>query len=622
MSENGSEIANVKGNDSCAMPREIQDQKTTDNLFVTYLNSHLRTRAVNKNAIAEFEGCNPFFSKIHVEHPLVKEFVEMFQINGISNIILTGHAGDGKTTIAQTVYRHLSNMGDDGFFERPLNPIEKCFLPDGSELAVIKDLSEWSFEARRSLFDEILTGKTKSLLISNTGCLLDSLTRYAELKNLGSRAEWEPKILTSIGAERQSLEIKGAVFQVINLSLFDNLGLARQIFKKAINPDNFAICRECVTQDVCPILRNIDLLNNHDQSALERIMLAYRRMYEYGTRLTLRQLLEHISYLISSGLECSEIRDVNPKKGISKFLFFNRFFGDDGIKLDKAASPLQAICEIREQGFGEKPCPRIERDLWLLTHRTTFKLGVDLVEEEFQNLLNAGRLNTATDWGMAPDCARNQVRRMIFFLHEFNDKALEKEYFSNFLNSLSFMDWISWQIDGPSYSSFLPQKLKEKIVRVLQEQFSGTRLPEVSSAGKDHTLYITISRRKQEIRQSAQVVIAQIDSRSDLSIEMSPNLRKGITDIVLKGSGRLEGIVEPLPLPFLDYVMARQMGEIGDALQPAYSVRLEKLRTELIGKCPRDNSNELLVVYLDVDNTFKREKYICSGGRLEVSINA
>ena len=57
-------------------------------------------------------------------------------------------------------------------------------------------------------------------------------------------------------------------------------------------------------------------------------------MYEYGTQLTMRQITEHLAYLITSGLEESDIaalRSRRPTPLQAEFMFFNRFFGDNGM---------------------------------------------------------------------------------------------------------------------------------------------------------------------------------------------------------------------------------------------------------------------------------------------------
>lgn len=58
----------------------------------------------------------------------------------------------------------------------------------------------------------------------------------------------------------------------------------------------------------------MDLINHRREIVFDRLFLAYRRMYEYGTRLTLRQITEHLAYLITSGLEEIDLAEMREKQ--------------------------------------------------------------------------------------------------------------------------------------------------------------------------------------------------------------------------------------------------------------------------------------------------------------------
>ena len=83
------------------------------NPFVSYLNSLQRLNASNENALAEYQACSPFFAQIHVPHPLAKTILSELKNTKGRQIILTGHAGDGKSTIALDVYKELAGIPSD-----------------------------------------------------------------------------------------------------------------------------------------------------------------------------------------------------------------------------------------------------------------------------------------------------------------------------------------------------------------------------------------------------------------------------------------------------------------------------------------------------------------------------
>ena len=90
---------------------------STYNPFVSYLNSLSNASAGNENATAEAQLTNEHFNKIAVDNPLT-DFVYDKIMRERCNVILTGNAGDGKTTIAADIFERLSGE------RRPLNPQE------------------------------------------------------------------------------------------------------------------------------------------------------------------------------------------------------------------------------------------------------------------------------------------------------------------------------------------------------------------------------------------------------------------------------------------------------------------------------------------------------------------
>jgi len=90
-------------------------------------------------------------------------------------------------------------------------------------------------------------------------------------------------------------------------------------------------------------------------------------------------------------------------------------------------------------------------------------------------------------------------------------------------------------------------------------------------------------------------------------------------DLLLEGppsSGRLN---LSLPLPFLDYVMLRNHGEIGKALQASYVDRLERFKGQLIRHASGRRMDDIMLVRLRTNHTFRRQIFAVRKGRLEVT---
>lgn len=590
------------------------------NPFVAYLNSLQRLNGSNENALAEFQACNPFFAQIHVPHPLTQTILAELQKPDGRQIILTGHAGDGKSTIALGVYKQLTKSPLDRPLSRQI--LSREDLP-GTNLTIIKDLSERRKEGDAGLMREMFAGKRRFLIVSNTGALLDLFRDQAASCGVSS-VRMESDVLTAISNEegKAELSLGGAKFLVINLARIDNLELARQIFARMTDPARWTTCAGFACRANCPIYLNVDLINHRREIVSERLFVAYRRMYEYGTRLTLRQITEHLAYLITSGLEEIDLAEMREKQATplrAEFMFFNRFFGDNGKADHAAALQMRAVHEIRRQGFGERPCPTWERKLWLKLRDQNFQLGVEDCDAEFELLRNHGSgPGDDSQPGLTPDQAREQVRRMLYFLYGFPKD--DQSYLVQFLNSPTILRWQDWQKQGTQLEMTEKNVLEQRIYHVLQEHFTGVRLPE-GSKGHDRRLYITLSRGKGEIRQSAQVVVAQIDWSSEISLDLisRANAAGGIrTDLELQGTGRINGARLVLTLPFLDYVLMRHFGEAGEVLQPAYVERLERFKSQVQDLAKEARANVMLV-RLKTDHTFRRQQYTVRDGKLEVN---
>jgi hypothetical protein len=593
---------------------------TERNPFVAYLNSLHRLNASNENALAEYQACNLFFAEVHVPHPLTQTVLAELQNPSGRQVILTGHAGDGKSTIAFDVYKQLTKTPFDQPLPRQLRPRED--LP-ASNITILKDLSERRKEDDDALMREVFGRKRRFLIVSNTGALLDLFRAQTATCGVSS-VQMESDVLTAISTEqgKKEMSVGGANFLVINLARIDNLDIARQIFARMVDPARWATCAGHACRPNCPIYLNVDLINHRREIVFDRLFLAYRRMYEYGTRLTLRQITEHLAYLITSGLEeidLSEMRDKQVTPLRAEFMFFNRFFGDNGKADHPAALQMRAVHEIRRQGFGERPCPSWERKLWLKLRGQNFQLGVEDCDAEFELLRSHGSgPGSDSQPGLTPDQAREQVRRMLYFLYDFPKD--DQSYLMQFLNSPTILRWQDWQKPEAQLEMTEMNVLEQRIYHVLQEHFTGVRLPE-GSKGHDRRLYITLSRGKGEIRQSAQVVVAQIDWSNEIRLELVPrtNAAGGArTDLELQGAGRISGASLVLTLPFLDYVLMRHFGEAGEVLQPAYVERLERFKAQ-VQDLAKEARAHVMLVRLKTDHTFRRQQYTVRDGKLEVN---
>ena len=583
--------------------------------YSEYLSSLISTNIFNENAIAEAQAVNPLFGTIHTTHPLVHILDKELRQKTGKHVILTGHAGDGKTTIAIDIIKQLRGLPPSAMLEKPLERREEI---EEHRLSIIKDFSEREGRADQTLIEELKAGQRRFMIISNTGTLLDFFKGNAQAWQINS-VEAESRILTAISQKKGAAEVEfaGVEFIVYNLAYIDNLKLAENIFTRMLEPENWIGCGSCSRESFCPMKHNVELIRSAQEQVTHRLFLLYRRLYEYGTRLTIRQLTSHLAYIISSGINAANVhKKMSQMK--SEYLFFNRLFGDDGKSPDVAASEMKAIVELKRQSLGTIFNSGIEMNLWLKpsVHGTIRVLPE--VKELFSDMRKKGMASlTVSGAGSTPEQARRQLRRLLYFF--VNDEVADSQVMIDFLNSPNILYWQEWQQKGSVLEKAYRAKYTNMVFHVIQEHFTGVRMPE-GMGTQDSRLYITLSRKQSEVRQSAQIVIAELDwsQSAILELDRSSNAAGAeYVELALKGQGVLKGVTLRLGLPFLDYVTQRHYGEIGNLLNAAYKERLEHFKLQVLKKTASLN-DDMMLVRLRNDNRFKRQKFSLSDQAVEV----
>ncbi|RLB74089.1 MAG: hypothetical protein DRH03_02130, partial [Deltaproteobacteria bacterium] len=90
-------------------------------------------------------------------------------------------------------------------------------------------------------------------------------------------------------------------------------------------------------------------------------------------------------------------------------------------------------------------------------------------------------------------------------------------------------------------------------------------------------------------------------------------------DLVLCGKDRIDGVNLPLRVPFLDYVMMRHFGELGEVLEASYLERLDRFKAQVLERAIPADDDRIMLVRLRTDHTFRRQHFSVNDGRLEVT---
>ena len=98
---------------------------------------------------------------------------------------------------------------------------------------------------------------------------------------------------------------------MLNIGQLDSIDTACQVFSRMLEPENWTYCHQCAIHGDCPISKNVKLLQSNLELVSERVYYLYKRLYEYGHRLTMRQMTGHLAYTLTGGLDCIDISNMS-----------------------------------------------------------------------------------------------------------------------------------------------------------------------------------------------------------------------------------------------------------------------------------------------------------------------
>lgn len=534
---------------------------------------------------------------------------------GTHSIILTGHAGDGKTTLAFAVYRSLCGLPVD----QPCPELgQSCvqFSIDGQPAQLIKDLSEQEQGQHGALMESLLDSNLRSLLVSNTGALREFF--LSQEQDNSRQVALESDLLVSLSRERDEFTFRGRSFKIYNLALRDNLPLAQTVLSRMLAPELWAHCDACRHQKNCPVHFNRMLLADADSPTRQRLFLAYKRLQAYGLRLTMRQLSEHMAYCLTGGLDerhlCrAEILEpgIGPRQHV-----YNLFFGGPHARPDSSVADMTAIRAVHEQQLGACPLPCVDKKLWHALPPDTELLGLAPQTVPFlQQLVRQGSAQGNPSAGAE---ARMQARRLLYFCARPERKDLQERLQQEFLHSPGVILHAGLQ-GKTQLESGVKHHLLNCLFHVLQEHFTGVHLPASNRQHSPKTLYITLNRPTPLLRQSVQAVLCAVSWQENFTLQLE-NRPDGRQTLLLKGRHNLRAISSlELTVPFLDYVLRRYEGAIGDLPRGTFAQQLDTLKAQLL-RCMKDEeaTQPIRLLRYCSDYTLIQDEYMLNGTVLEV----
>lgn len=531
--------------------------------YISYLNSLHNYNAQNSNAYGEKNVCSEFFQEVAVKVGLCS-YIEMQFLNEEPHVlILTGHAGDGKTSI---MYQVLKDFNINFNVEEKITEI---FLPEGKKCRCIKDYSELSDTEKLVALKECVELPQKGefvFMVANTGPLINT---FGELFPERERENAKISLIDAMDENAGVVkDINGYKINVINVAAIDNTSFASAFVENIIKDDLWSTCTACDKHEYCYILRNRNLITQNKQRVLEFIEEHYIWLIEHGTRLTIRSMTEQLAYMLTGGMNCDE---VVPEE-LNKYLFFNLFFGYIGLKNNERANSIIAVKEAKECAYDKKRLRADEELLINCDYKISFGDEMNTVLAE--SYKNDGQVSGWTEF----------VRRAYIFANIETDKD-KKSRDSEDIFSKQFEKYL-----GLRKGKITPSKSDTNlIIDALSMMYMGKI---ADSDTKE--IPITLSKTS-GLTQNVQLITGSISARRMNLVQQKTRdsvfdeehqryeLRLKVEKVVLNTN---------ISLPMLNYFEELRNGIIATNIDPQLSHGVESLKAQLAKECNDEEDDE------------------------------
>lgn len=585
--------------------------KDHQNSYIGYLNSLHNLSADGSNALAESQALSPYFDELYVAFPLAKTVKDTLTSGEDKVIILTGHAGDGKSTVALDVFKHLHGYAPDQPLQHKLNEREVVRVGN-REISIVKDMSELSAENRLKWLDDAFGKPGSWLVISNTGPLLNSLSDFVKNHGIADVAWVENEVLKKLDTPYKETELTTHTLQlgdttkplvILNMTRLNNVDSGARVLEKMLLHSGWSECQGCDVEDSCPLRKNRQALRQNN--VIDRVRWVYQRLTAYEQRLTLRQIVAHLAFSVTGGLSCTEAHDHaydtqassgNVDEGLEGILFSESFFGYRRGEIAEKTGAFKAIELMRRLEFGSPFAVDFERKLIADDAISWVDLPPALAPVA-KRWRSYARDPAGVRWRFA-------LRRMAYLYGqsvERSDPAGFNLFIDNFLQAPKLREFDHWQRNGFLELSYSEQRaFKTNILNVLLEVYSGFSAGQFKDS--NNCLYLTLRRLDKAVIQLTQMVIASFNT-NDFSVgydkdQQQPFLRYRDAKLMLS-------------LPLLDYIQTCSIGSLGNQLVPIHLAQLEWFRSKLLKVAEQENSNndEFIVLSVGVDGTVKTSKF-------------
>ncbi|WP_139892374.1 MULTISPECIES: hypothetical protein [unclassified Bacillus (in: firmicutes)] len=541
--------------------------------YINYLQSMNNANSSNDNAIAESQFINPFYEKIRVESNIGNFLIDKIKEKP-TFIFLTGHAGDGKTSLLYQILRQFNAISagvplkEEDYVDNTYNNKKIYYVKDMSELVSNKQVG--------CIKQGVITVSEEGscIIVSNTGTLIDALKKYFYGSKF-SASEIEMDILKLMD---ENSFVEGNVGDisvlVVNLALIDNTEIVSKLIDNLLEEELWQGSDTCELKEACPIHNNYKTLKQHQEHFKQFAMNYYRWLADNDKRLTIRQILSHLSYSITGNIQCQNINVINQQRILFDYHISNLFFGYVGIDVNNDAQKIKSISEIQSLNLDEKKLI-FDQELFVKEDFSNLIDEVQPIAKDIWNYYTKRQIYDTTHllYGETPVKIRKAMRRMQMLFADITDE--QKEILYGDLYSPIFVRYLDYRTNGMRVRA--KRQLKEIIFKALQILIMGDN-GDISSSS---ILYLPLKRSGLN-NQNVYLLVGKIDYES-LSIETiekeSVVSTNPVYQIVVKFDRLSKEYI--LSLPLLEYFYQIANGSLSTKLNPVLSQGIYKLKAQL-----------------------------------------
>lgn len=269
------------------------------NPFVAYLNRYTTVSPEHEAAFDEFIAQETLTSGTTLRlMTKTEQFVRAcFQRPVPPSIILTGNAGDGKTYLCRQIIETFTGQTVTDWSDRGDWSIQR----NGLTLRVVKDLSELGEDVGAAILQEM----ESDLLCERPQFVFLIAANEGRLRAILSNERLQRLYMLVDKQIREGAEDQNDRLIVIDLNQVTTSTYVPPALQWLTAPAHWQACQVCPALTACPIYFNAQrLVDKHIGS---RLALLYQTLEHLGLHITIRDMLIHLAYTTTSGLDCQTV---------------------------------------------------------------------------------------------------------------------------------------------------------------------------------------------------------------------------------------------------------------------------------------------------------------------------